>query len=91
MIVEKSVRMAEMLEKKVLGLVENMSFFTCPDCGKRLEIFGPSRVDELAARHHIPVACRLPINPAFAAAVDRGAVESLECPDLAPLVDALLA
>ena len=90
MIVEKSVRMAEMLEKKVLGLVENMSFFTCPDCGKRLEIFGPSRVDELAARHHIPVACRLPINPAFAAAVDRGAVESLECPDLAPLVDALL-
>ena len=91
MIVEKSVRMAEMLEKKVLGLVENMSFFTCPDCGKRLEIFGPSRVDELAARHHIPVACRLPINPAFAAAVDRGVVESLECPDLAPLVDALLA
>ena len=91
MIVEKSVRMAEMLEKKVLGLVENMSFFTCPDCGKRLEIFGPSRVDELAARHHIPVACRLPINPAFAAAVDRGAVESLEGPDLAPLVDALLA
>ena len=91
MIVEKSVRMAEMLEKKVLGLVENMSFFTCPACGKRLEIFGPSRVDELAARHHIPVACRLPINPAFAAAVDRGAVESLECPDLAPLVDALLA
>lgn len=91
MIVEKSVRMAEMLEKKVLGLVENMSFFTCPDCGKRLEIFGLSRVDELAARHHIPVACRLPINPAFAAAVDRGAVESLECPDLAPLVDALLA
>ena len=91
MIVEKSVRMAEMLEKKVLGLVENMSFFTCPDCGKRLEIFGPSRVDELAARHHIPVACRLPINPAFAAAVDRGDVESLECPDLAPLVDALLA
>lgn len=91
MIVEKSVRMAEMLEKKVLGLVENMSYFTCPDCGKRLEIFGPSRVDELAARHHIPVACRLPINPAFAAAVDRGAVESLECPDLAPLVDALLA
>lgn len=91
MIVEKSVRMAEMLEKKVLGLVENMSFFTCPDCGKRLEIFGPSRVDELAARHHIPVACRLPINPAFAAAVDRGAVESLECPDLAPLVDVLFA
>ncbi len=91
MIVEKSVRMAEMLEKKVLGLVENMSYFTCPDCGKRLEVFGPSRVDELAARHRIPVACRLPVDPAFAAAVDQGAVESLACPDLAPLVDALFA
>ena len=91
MIVEKSVRMAEMLEKKVLGLVENMSYFTCPDCGKRLEIFGPSRVDDLAARHRIPVACRLPIDPSYAAAVDQGAVETLACPDLAPLVDALLA
>ena len=90
MIVEKSVRMAEMLEKKVLGLVENMSYFTCPDCGKRLEIFGPSRVDDLAARHRIPVACRLPIDPSYAAAVDQGAVETLACPDLAPLVDALL-
>ena len=91
MVVEKAVKMAEKMAVPIVGLVENMSYLTCPDCGKRLEIFGPSRVDELAARHHIPVACRLPINPAFAAAVDRGAVESLECPDLAPLVDALLA
>ena len=91
MIVEKSVRMAEMLKKKVVGLVENMSYFTCPDCGRRLEVFGPSRVDALAARHGVSVACRLPIDPAFAAAVDAGAVETLACPALDPLLDALLA
>ena len=89
MIVEKSVRMAGMMEKKVLGLVENMSYFTCPDCGKKLEVFGPSRVDDLAKQHDIPVACRLPINPSYAAAVDRGAVESINCPELKPLVDSL--
>ena len=90
MIVEKSVRMAGMLEKKVLGLVENMSYFTCPDCGKRCEVFGKSRADELAAAHSIPVVCKLPIDSAFAAAVDCGAVETIDCPDLAPLVEALM-
>ncbi len=90
MIVEKSVRMAGMMEKKVLGLVENMSYFTCPDCGKKLEVFGPSRVDELAKQHDIPVACRLPIDPSYAAAVDRGAVESIDCPELKPLIDSLV-
>jgi len=89
MIVEKSVRMAGMLEKQVLGLVENMSYFTCPDCGKQIEVFGKSRVDELAKEHNIPVACRLPIDPSFAAAVDRGAVETIECPALDPLIEAI--
>ena len=90
MIVEKSVRMAEMMDKKVLGLVENMSYFVCPDCGKRHEIYGKSQVESLAAKHGVPVACRLPINAAYASAVDRGAVESLDCPELKPLVDAIL-
>lgn len=90
MIVEKSVRMAGMLHKNVAGLVENMSYFACPDCGKEHAIFGASCVDELARKHGIPVACRLPIDPAVSAAVDAGAVESLDCPALAPLVDALL-
>ncbi len=90
MIVEKSVKMASMLEKKIYGLVENMSYFACPDCGKKLEIFGKSRAEELAAKHNIPIACRLPINPDYAGAVDKGAVESIDCPELAPLVDAIL-
>ncbi len=90
MIVEKSVRMAEMMDKKVVGLVENMSYFVCPDCGKMHEIYGKSQVEALAAKHGVPVACRLPINADYASAVDRGAVESLDCPELKPLVDAIL-
>ena len=89
MIVEKSVRMAAMMEKKVLGLVENMSYLECPDCGRRIEVFGPSRADELAERHGIPVVCRLPIDPEYASAVDKGRVETIDCPALAPLVDAI--
>lgn len=91
MIVEKSVKMAGMLEKKIYGLVENMSYFTCPDCGKKLEIFGPSRAEELAKKHSIPVACRLPIDPAMANAVDMGAIETVERPELDALVEAILA
>ncbi|MGN0852339.1 MAG: P-loop NTPase [Kiritimatiellia bacterium] len=91
MIVEKSVRMAGMLDKKVAALVENMSYFQCPDCGKRHEIFGRSRVEELAKRHGIAVAARLPIDPAFAAAVDAGRIESLDVPGLAAVADAVLS
>ena len=87
MIVEKSVKMAEMMDKKVLGVVENMSYFRCPDCGARHSVFGKSRIDEIAARHGIGMVCRLPIDPGFAAAVDAGAVETLDCPDLQPLAD----
>ena len=89
MVVAKAVRMAELMNIPILGIVENMSYFTCPDCGKKLEIFGKSRVDELAAKHGIEIACRLPINPDYASHVDRGAVEAIDCPELKPLVDAI--
>ncbi|MBR4654075.1 MAG: Mrp/NBP35 family ATP-binding protein [Kiritimatiellae bacterium] len=91
LIVEKSIKMAEMMQKNVLGIVENMSFFKCPGCGARHDIFGRSRVGEIAARHGIGTVCRLPIDPGFAAAMDAGAAESIECPDLLPLVDRLCA
>ena len=87
LIVEKSVKMAEMMDKKVLGIVENMSYFKCPNCGERHSIFGKSHIEEIAARHKIGTVCRLPIDPAFSAAVDAGAVETIECPELQPLAD----
>ncbi|WP_035425446.1 Mrp/NBP35 family ATP-binding protein [Atopobium fossor] len=75
MIVGKAVRMAQIMDIPVLGLIENMSYATCPDCGKKIEIFGKSHVDETAAEYDIPVLGRLPIDPAIAAAVDDGSFE----------------
>ncbi len=77
MIVEKAVKMAEMMQVPILGLIENYSYFACPDCGKRHAIFGDSHIDDVASRHSIPVLARLPIDPAVAAAVDAGGVEHL--------------
>ena len=72
------------------GNLNKLRIYVCPDCGKKHEIYGKSQVEALAAKHGVPVACRLPINADYASAVDRGAVESLDCPELKPLVDAIL-
>ena len=74
MIVEKAIDMARQMDLPILGLVENMAYFHCPDNGKDYKIFGESHLDEVAARHHLPVLGRLPIDPALAAACDAGGV-----------------
>lgn len=78
MIVGKAVRMAQMMDVPVLGIVENMSYFVCPDCGKQHAIYGESHVEEIAAQYGIENIAKIPINPEFAAAVDRGEVENFE-------------
>ena len=75
MIVEKAVNMAAMMKKNVVGLVENMSYYVCPDCGAKHEIFGASRADGLAALHGIPNVAKLPIDPRLAACSDGGLME----------------
>ncbi len=82
MIVSKSVKMAKAMEKPVVGLVENMSYVKCPDCGKAIEAFGRSRADELAGKFGIPSVLKLPVDPSFAAAIDAGAAETLDLPDV---------
>ena len=89
MIVEKAVNMAGMMNKQVIGLVENMSYFTCPDCGKKHAIFGDSHIDETAQRFGIPVVSKLPINPGFAEACDAGRIETVEAPELRELADTI--
>jgi len=90
MIVEKCVNMAAMMNKNVVGLVENMSYFQCPDCGGRHNIFGESRVEELAARHGIAGTARLPMAPELTAACDAGQIETF-CGDwLEELADAIV-
>ena len=81
MIVGKSVKMAKMMDKKVLGLVENMSYFTCPNCSEKHEIFGESQAENLAKRFDIDNVVRLPINPDFARTIDAGAAENLVIPE----------
>lgn len=91
MIVEKAVNMARMMNVPVLGLVENMSYFKCPECGKETAVFGESKLTETAARYHIDTVARLPLNPDFARACDAGDVESLDGPWLDDIVDLLEA
>ena len=91
MIVGKSVKMAQMMDKKVLGLVENMSYFTCPNCSARHHIFGESAADEIAGKFGIPNTLKLPVNPDFAKAIDAGAAESLSIPEIEPFLDSIIA
>ena len=87
MIVEKAVNMANMMSKPVIGLVENMSYYVCPDCGKQHSVFGESHIDETAKRFGIEHVAKLPIDPAYAAACDAGQIESLKVPELTELAD----
>lgn len=89
MIVNKAFNMAKIMNVPVLGLVENMSYYQCPDCGKKHNIFGESQIDETAAELGVPVLAKLPIDPNVAKLVDEGRVEDVECPQLDEFVSAL--
>ena len=76
MIVAKAVNMAEMMKVPMLGIVENMSYIVCPDCGKHINVFGESHVDEVAAKHGLPVLAKCPIDPKLAELSDAGMIET---------------
>ena len=82
MIVTKALKMAELMQIPVLGLIENFSYFQCPDCGKRHHIFGQSKIAEVAAAHHVPVLAQLPMDPSLAADCDAGRLEEHQPNDL---------
>ena len=87
MIVGKAVRMAQMMKIPVYGLIENYAYLNCPDCGRRIEVFGKSHVGEIAERFALPVLARLPIDPAVAEAIDAGKAETLRVEALAGALD----
>ena len=87
MIVAKAVNMANMMNSPVLGIVENMSYFKCPDCGKEHAIFGESKVEKIAKEYGIAHFARLPMDPVVATMVDAGEVESVSGEHIAPIVD----
>lgn len=89
MIVSKAAHMASMMNVPVLGLVENMSFVKCPDCGKEISIFGESHIGEVAEKFGYPLLARIPLDPAVAALVDAGKIEEIENNPLSDAADML--
>ena len=89
MIVKKAFHMANMMHIPVLGLVENFSYLKCPDCGKKITLFGESNIDEVAAKEGTRVLGKLPLDPAYAKAADAGAFYEMENPYLDVAVDVL--
>ncbi len=89
MIVEKALKMANLMEIPVMGMVENMSYIACPDCDKHIEVFGKSRVDEIADRYNIPLTAKLPIDPKLTGGVDKGMIELFNGDWLDKLSDAI--
>ena len=89
MIVSKAVKMANMMHIPVLGFVENYSYLECPDCGKRIEVFGKSRLDEVAEAFNLPVLARLPIDPKIAESYDSGLMETVNTDAMAAVEEAV--
>ncbi len=87
MIVDKAINMADLMNIRTLGLVENYSYILCPDCGKVIKPYGESHIEELAAKHNIEVLAKLPIDPALPALCDKGLVELFECDYLESCAD----
>lgn len=90
MIVGKAVKMASMMNVPIMGLVENMSYFKCPDCGKTHEIFGKSTVDKVAEKYGITNTARLPIDPKITSLVDAGKIEEIYIEEVDGLYDKVI-
>ena len=89
MIVNKAYNMAKMMNVPVLGLVENMSYYVCPHCNERINIFGESKIDETAQELNVPVLAKLPVNPDINRLIDDGKISEIECSELDEFTDAL--
>ena len=89
MVVEKAINMANMMNIPLLGLVENMSYVECGECGAHIEIFGTSHIDEIAAKYNIPVLAKIPMREGYAQAGDNGTIEELEVPEIKAVANAV--
>ena len=91
MIVSKAVKMANMMNIPVIALLENMSYLECPDCKKKIEVFGSSKVEQTAKEFNIKNIAKLPINPEFASLADKGEIENINANYLDGVVDAIIS
>lgn len=87
MVVEKSLKMAKMMGKKIIGIVENMSYYECPDCGSKHAIFGKSNIEKVAEKYGVDTLVKLPIDPSIAAKVDEGKATEIKNDLLNPIIE----
>ena len=90
MVVEKSVKMAEMMNVPIVGIVENMSYLPCPDCGKEIPLFGEGKTEAAAKAHNLPLLARMPLDPNLASLVDQGRIEDFQGDWLSGVADVLV-
>ena len=90
MIVAKAVKMANMMHIPVLGFVENYAYMRCPDCGKKINVFGESKLDEIAEEFNLPILARLPIDPKVAESYDNGKMEDVDTSKMEKVLEAVL-
>lgn len=90
MVVEKAVKMAEMMKIPIVGVVENMSYLLCPDCGKEIPLFGEGKTQAAAAAHNLPLLARMPIDPNLAQLADQGRIEDFQSQYLASVMEVIL-
>ena len=91
MIVKKACKMAKLMNVPIVGIVENMSYLVCPDCGKKIEIFGKSKLEEVAAETGLPILGRMPIDPNLAALCDEGKIDQMPTEYLSEAADQLIS
>ena len=89
MIVAKAVKMANMMHIPVLGFVENYAYLECPDCGKKIHVFGESKLDEIAEAFQLPILARLPIDPKVAESYDSGKMEDVDTSRMEKVLEAV--
>lgn len=89
MVVEKAINMAEKMNIRVLGLIENMSYVKCPGCGEIIKVFGESHIQQTADKYGLPVLAQIPLNPAIAEAADAGTIEDLKIEEIASACDSV--
>ncbi len=90
MIVEKAVNMAKMMNIPIIGIVENMSWVNCPECGKQIRIFGESKTNEVAEKFNLPLLAQIPFDAKIASLCDKGDIESIENNPISPSLDKIL-
>ena len=91
MVVEKAVKMAEMMNIPIVGVVENMSCLLCPDCGREIPLFGQGRTQAAAEAHGLKLLARMPLDPSLAQLTDQGRIEDLQSQWLVPVAEAVLS